>query len=425
MSETDWKRLRKKPQTLRKSKESACTRTGQPLKTIGEFEATVAIAGTTVKTIIVVDKGSPSQVPLIGKDVLRQINGTIELPSGKLVTKPTKPAVESAKTTQRKPTKAIGTEKPEEVERPKEAATETCIDKTMVDEFVRELKSTHKHVLVDDLTKAGKAKITPIEVAVNSDEDVVSKTFRINDPKQRELYEGCVQGLLKKNAISKIDRALQYCANMLLVKKSDGSMRPVVNFAKINTIIKEYAISSYTLEDMRACKSLGDAKFFSKFDLAEAFHQLPLDEGSRKYTQFACDGKYYQYNVLPMGMKISSAIMQTTMNKILEDQVGKSVFISTDDILVFSKTWDEHKEHVRRLFDRLAEHNLVLKRSKAVWVPKKLRFLGHIISEHGMQPDDDKLRILDNIVMPTTREKLRSLMGFFNFFNVFIAHTTA
>ena len=100
---------------------------------------------------------------------------------------------------------------------------------------------------------------------------------------------------------------------------------------------------------------LGEAKFFSAFDLSSGFHQIPMAEESKKYTAFSTLKGHFEFNGMPFGLKNAPAILQRMMDGVLRGLVGKICFVYLEDIVVIGCTLEEQNKNVFELFERLRQ----------------------------------------------------------------------
>ena len=123
---------------------------------------------------------------------------------------------------------------------------------------------------------------------------------------------------------------------------------------------------------------------------------------------------------MPIGLTNSPLSFQTLMSNVLRGLDWKSVLVYVDDILIFSRTFEEHLLHLGQVLDRLREANLTLHPSKCHFALKKLKFLGHILSQNGVQVDPDKTRAMSEFPVPQTQKQVRSFLGMANYYRKFI-----
>lgn len=133
---------------------------------------------------------------------------------------------------------------------------------------------------------------------------------------------------------------------MVIVKKKDGSLRLCVDYRRLNGRSTMDAYPMPRIDDV--IDHLGQAKFISTMDLTRGYWQVPLDQESRAKSAFATPYGLFQFNVMPFGLQGAPATFQRLMDRGLE--VFSAAYL--DDVVVFSKTWEEHLTHIRAILDR-------------------------------------------------------------------------
>jgi type III secretory pathway component EscU len=137
-------------------------------------------------------------------------------------------------------------------------------------------------------------------------------------------------------------------------------------------------------------------------------------------TSFKTPNGLYEFKVLSFGLTNAPAVFSQMMHNIFQACIGKFVLIYLDDILVYSKSEEEHYEHMRLVFQLLRTHQLYLKPSKCQFLKSKVTYLGHVISAEGIKPDPAKTASVENWPEPKTIRQLRSFLGFSYYFRKFI-----
>ena len=207
-------------------------------------------------------------------------------------------------------------------------------------------------------------------------------------------------------------------APIFFVPKKDGSLRPCIDYRKLNanTILDAHPLP---LID-QILGQLTGAKFFTSLDLRGAYNLIRMKEGHEWKAAFRCQYGHFEPLVVQFGLVNAPACFQRFMNSIFFDMLDVSVVIYLDDILIFSKTLAEHKNHVKRVLQRLLDNNLVLKASKCHFHENKVHFLGFVVSGEGISMDPSKTDIIKNFPRPYSVKQLRSFLGFSNFYRRFI-----
>jgi len=229
----------------------------------------------------------------------------------------------------------------------------------------------------------------------------------------REKVEKAVKDLEKEGIIEPVPdtQPTPWISPIVAVPKKDGTVRICVDMRIANTAIKRVRHLIPTVEDVSY--ELNGAKFFSKLDLSQAYHQLELDEQSRHITTFSTHIGLFRYTRLNYGTNAAAELFQHTLQQHL--QGIKGVKNIADDILVFGSTRDEHDRALEACLERLSEKGLVLNSSKCSFLKTELSFFGQIFSQNGTRPDPKRVEDLNNATVPTNIQEVRSLLGMANY----------
>lgn len=137
---------------------------------------------------------------------------------------------------------------------------------------------------------------------------------------------------------------------------------------------------------------LTGSQFFSKPDLRSGYHQILVKPEDRHKTAFRTHNSHYEWVVMPFGLTNAPATFQSLMNSVFRDLLRKCVLVFFDDILVFSKSWPLHLDHLSLVLDRLQAHSLYAKLSKYSFGQTKIEYLGHVVSGSGVEMDQQNKR---------------------------------
>lgn len=219
-----------------------------------------------------------------------------------------------------------------------------------------------------------------------------------------------VKMLLEKGFIQRSNS--EYGSPVIFVAKKDGSMRMSIDYCALNkqTNKKRYHIPR--IDDLFD-KLQG---VFSSIDLQSAYHQVRLKPEDIPKTAFTTPFRLFEYTVLCFGLTNAPATFQSVMNDTLQDMLGKFVLVYMDDIVVFSKTPEEHMAHLNEVMRVLREHKFYAKLSKCMFAQSELLFLGHVVGKNGVRVDPKKVAIVKDWPVPTTKLQVMSFLGFANYF---------
>lgn len=192
----------------------------------------------------------------------------------------------------------------------------------------------------------------------------------------------------------------QYCSPIVLAKKKDEEYRFCIDFRRLNAITEDATHILPRIQD--SLKELGKASIFPTIDLRLGYWQVPLHPDSRKLTAFAVPhGGTYQFNVMPFGLKNASITFQCMMSQVvLRGYINKFCIVYLDDIIVYSKTWEEHLYHLALIFERLQLHDLTCSLKKCAFGQRELRYLGHSVSSDHNEPQEQHVEAITQAAPP-------------------------
>ena len=172
-------------------------------------------------------------------------------------------------------------------------------------------------------------------------------------------------------------------------KKGGGGLRMCIDYRSLNsnTITDSWPLPR--IDEMLAW--LRGAKYFSKLDLWDGYHQVPVKESDRFKMAFTCHYGTFEFNVMMFGFKDAPAHFQCSMNLLLADLLDECVLVYMDDILIYSKTASEHRDHVKQVFARLNAKGWHVKQKKCALFLPAVEFLGHVVSADGVKVVESKV----------------------------------
>ncbi|PLW20248.1 hypothetical protein PCANC_07422 [Puccinia coronata f. sp. avenae] len=162
------------------------------------------------------------------------------------------------------------------------------------------------------------------------------------------------------------------------------------------------------------------AKIFSSIDLKSGFWQVKLTNRSIQKTAFATQNGSYEFLVMPFGLCNAPATFQHMMNSILQECLGKYALVYMDDVIVFSKSVDEHRTHIKRIFELLKKYDLVVSEKKCDWGKNELLFLGHVVNGSGINVNEKKIAKIKDWPTPTNITQVRGFLNLATYYKRFI-----
>ena len=160
------------------------------------------------------------------------------------------------------------------------------------------------------------------------------------------------------------------------------------------------------------------ATYFTTLDLRTGNHHIPLDNPSIPKTAFNSPFGKYEYVKVPFGLAQASAYFQELMTGILKDFNFAIAYL--DDVIIFSKTPQEHILHIRMIFEKLKSANLSMRKSKCSFFSKEIQYLGHILTTTGIRPLPAKTHAIHHMQPPTTPKQVIAFLGLVGYYRKFI-----
>ena len=239
---------------------------------------------------------------------------------------------------------------------------------------------------------------------------------RIASPLVEEVREH-LQEMLDGGAI-RLSQSL-WCNAVVLVHKKDGGLWFCIDFHRLNSRTKKDAYPIPRMQE--TMESMVGAQFFSTMDLKSGFWQVKMARDSQQYTTFTGGGMgVYEFLRMPYGLCNAPATFQRLMQNCLGELNLTYALIYLDDMIVFSRTKEEHLHRLQVVFGRFLKHGLKLKPSKCHFLQDEITFLGHEILADGMRPGTANLKAIAEMPLPKTYTQVWHFTGMTGFFRRFI-----
>lgn len=240
------------------------------------------------------------------------------------------------------------------------------------------------------------------------------RNYRQSNEKESFINEQ-VEEWLQKGIICK---SMSPWNSPLVVVPKGETFRLCMDFRKLNEITNFEKIPPPLFDE--ALDSLHGATVFSTIDLKNGYLQIELDPKSRELTAFTTHSGRFEFMRMPFGLINAPTTFQLYMETILREQIGKSVIVYLDDILIFSKTNEQHVKDCEWVLNKLLENNLVINFEKSTLNTKSISYLGFKIEEGLVKVDPDKTSKLKSTPELTTKKQVQSFLGLINFYRRFI-----
>ncbi|GJX08939.1 putative nucleotidyltransferase, ribonuclease H [Tanacetum coccineum] len=244
---------------------------------------------------------------------------------------------------------------------------------------------------------------------------VAKSPYRLAPSEMQELSEQ-LQELQDKGFIRPSHSP--WGAPVLFVKKKDGSFRMCIDYRELNKLTIKNRYPLPRIDDL--FDQLQGARYFSKIDLRSGYHQLRVHDDDISKTAFRTRYGHFEFTVMPFGLTNAPAVFMDLMNRVCKPYLDKFVIVFIDDILIYSKTKEDHENHLRLMLDLLRKEKLYAKFSKCEFWLQEVHFLGHVVNHDGIHVDPSKIEAVKSWKAPTTPSEVRSFLGLAGYYRRFI-----
>lgn len=248
---------------------------------------------------------------------------------------------------------------------------------------------------------------------------VYVKQYRL-PPKHRDIIVDKVNQMVEQGLAEPSLSA--WNAPVLLVPKKGSKelkdYRLVIDYRRLNDVVQDDKFPASNIDDI--LDGLGEAEFFSTLDMNQGYYQVQLDESSKEYTAFSTALGHYHLKRMPMGLKTSPSSFSRMMMTAFADLIGKVCYVYLDDIIVFGKTEEQHEMNLRVVLERLRSVGLQIKPKKCAFFKRSVKYLGHVISKNGIEPDPDKFQPILSWPVPTNVKTVQSFLGLVSYYRRFV-----
>uniref|UniRef100_A0ABD2WA59 RNA-directed DNA polymerase n=1 Tax=Trichogramma kaykai TaxID=54128 RepID=A0ABD2WA59_9HYME len=212
----------------------------------------------------------------------------------------------------------------------------------------------------------------------------------------------------------------QWSSPLHLARKGKNGWRPCGDFRGLNsrTIPDRYPVRH--IHDF--ANNIGGSTIFSTIDLVKAYQQIPVNPDDICKTAITTPFGLYEFPFMTFGLKNAGQTFQRFIDEVTRGLPFCYVYI--DDILIYSRSQEEHRRHLEILFKRLHEYGLVINLDKCTFGQPEVRFLGYLVSEAGVRPPEDRIQAILDYTLPKTAHDLRRFLGMFDFYRRFVKHAS-
>ena len=244
----------------------------------------------------------------------------------------------------------------------------------------------------------------------------LKQRYRPRNPAIQEVIDKEVNEIIAEGVIRPFSSP--WSSPVLITRRKDGRPRFCIDFRRLNQVSKKDA---YTIPQINAIlDNLRGARYLSSIDLKNGYWHVPLTEESKLLTAFTVPGRrLFEFNVMPFGLHTAPSTFQRLLDRIITLDMAPQAFAYLDDIIVCTRTFEEHMSMLGKIFDRLYEAKLRPNTDKCHFFRPKLQYLGHLVDEKGLHTDPEKVAI-QNLSPPRNIKEARRFLGLISWYRRFI-----
>lgn len=276
----------------------------------------------------------------------------------------------------------------------------------------------YKSIFAKDKYDIGTVKGYEAHIDLLVDKYCCKRPYRCTIEDKKEI-EQQISKLLQRKLIEESYSPFAAPVTLAYKKEEGTKSRLCVDFRDLNKIVVPQSQPFPLIEDLMA--KTRNCEFFSTLDINSAFWSIPLKVEDRQKTAFVTQEGHFQWTCLPFGLKTSPAIFQRILSNIIRrHKLSEFTVNYIDDILIFSKTFKEHINHLSLLLDAILQEGFRVKFSKCHFAQDSVKYLGHMIKNNTITPLKDNLTAIKDFPVPKTQKNIRQFLGKINFYGKYV-----
>ena len=237
-------------------------------------------------------------------------------------------------------------------------------------------------------------------------------------PEQQRVIDSEINKMLADGIIR--PSTSPYASELTLVQKRSGEWRPCVDYRALNKVTVPDRYPMPRITDL--IRRIQESSHFIKLDLRSGYWQVSMEPESIIYTAFRCFKGLFEFLVMPFGLTNACATFQRLIDTLFGDRYFYDMLGYSDDLLIHNRTVEKTIGSCRICLERLRKENLTINLEKCEFFPIRLKFLGQIVTNGTIIPDDERVAALRHIMPPANIHEVRSLLGMIGYYQQYIPH---
>ncbi len=289
-------------------------------------------------------------------------------------------------------------------------------------EKLDKLLNQYSNIFLKDKYDIGSVDIEECKIDLKHNIPINLRPYRCSLSDQK-IIDNQIKILLERGLIRKSTSSYAFPITLVDKKDEGKKSRLTIDFRKLNELCIHDNQPFPRIDDI--IDKLYDSKYFSVIDISNGFWHVKVYSKDVHKTAFVTMNEHYEWLVLPFGYRNSPMIFQRIIRTVLKKHNLLNFSDNyLDDIMIHSKTFDEHLLHIEKVLKALISENIKLKLSKCSFAQKTVKYLGHIISKNKIKPLNDNLISIKEFPTPKNVKNIQQFLGKVNYYHRFIPNTT-
>ena len=232
----------------------------------------------------------------------------------------------------------------------------------------------------------------------------------------KDTLKATLSKLENQGVVVKVDEPVEWCSNLVIVEKKDGSLRLCLDPPDLNEAIVKEDYRPPSFEQISS--TLNGCTVFTVVDMSNCYWHQELNESSSYLCTFNSPSGRYRFKRMPFGISCASEVAKKMVEKHFGDIKGALPIF--DDIIIGGKDIAEHDQVLRKVLSRARERNIKFNLQKIQFRVDKVKYMGEMVSRQGFSPDPDKISAIQEMPTPTSKKDLQRLLGMVNYLAKYI-----
>lgn len=261
----------------------------------------------------------------------------------------------------------------------------------------------------------GRTSVVKHRIDTGSEPPIKQRARRVPIAKEKEVQDMIDE--MRRNKIIEPSSS-PWCSPVVLVRKKDGSTRFCIDYRRLNEITKKDSYPLPRIDD--TLDTLAGSSWYSTLDLKSGYWQVELHPDDKEKTAFSTGQGLWHFNVMPFGLCNAPATFERLMECVLVGLIGDACLVYLDDVIVIGKDFQHHLQQLEKILMKIKSAGLKLNPKKCNFFKNKVNYLGHIISQDGVQTDPEKIEAVQKWPTPKDKTEVRAFLGLCSYYRRFV-----